>query len=146
MSLDMIIEPETGIVRLGAIDALMPRERLARVRPRVAHLLHAHQDHGNGYRWLYLNGLRFGGHSASLSLCFGWRGLEMMSWSVDLPGSPSGWPTQAAIHTELAFVRAALADMIGFAQGDGAMRFSWGSVWSSYDPKAGIASSGLRYA
>jgi hypothetical protein len=103
------------------------------------------RDFGNGYAWLDLEGLSFGGQPAWLSLCFHHGRLSEASWSVALPGAPEGWPTREAIDEEVEFVRAVLAQEIGFAPSGDSMTFPWGEVWSLFDPKGDLAANGLRY-
>ena len=141
----IIIEAETGAIQLGARDRLLPWESLAAVEPRVAHLLRHRKDFGTGYEWLYLQDLSFGGQPASLALCFAHRRLEMANVSVSLPGARDGWPGAEEIEAEVAFVRETLRGMVGFNPAKANKAFAWGSVWSEYDPKGDLASSGLRY-
>jgi hypothetical protein len=53
-----------------------------------------------------------------------------------------GWPTRAAIDAEIAFVRDVMAKEMGLKT----RQQSWGSVWSTFDPKGDLASNCLRYA
>jgi hypothetical protein len=128
-----------GDRRLGAGQSRRAVERL--MAPQVK----GRRDFGNGYAWLDLEGLSFGGQPAWLSLCFHRGRLSAANWSVGLPGAPEGWPTREAIDEEIAFVRSVLAQKIGFASRDGSMTFPWGEVWSLFDPKGDLAASGLRY-
>ena len=140
------IDPRTGAICLGTDIRLEPFQSRRAIEPLVADLIVQRQDHGNGYEWLYLGGLGFGGHPASLSLCFHGGRLERASWNVMLPGAPlqDGWPTQEAIDAEVDFVRTLLARE-GLALDGGSRSCAWGSLWSEYDPRAGLASHGLRY-
>jgi len=142
----IVIEAGTGVIRLGDRDRLLPWEPLDAIAPRVADLVRHRQDFGTGYEWLYLHKLSLGGQPAHLSLCFERKRLEMANLNVALPDARDGWPGKAEMDAEIAFVRAALAGMIGFKPTASSMSFGWGSVWSDYDPKADMASSGLRYA
>lgn len=104
-------------------------------------------DHRNGYQWIYLDGLSFGGVPAGMSLCFLRERLSEVHWSANLPDAEldEGWPTQAAIEGEVAFVRMTLARMSAKPEFTGRSIHAWGEVWSGVDAKAGIASSGVRY-
>ena len=140
------IDPRTGAIGVGTGVRLEPFQSQRTIEPLVADLIVQRQDHGNGYIWLYLDGLGFGGQPASLSLCFHGGRLEQISWNVMLPGAPlkDGWPTPEAIDAEIQFVRDVLARE-GLALDGGTRNCAWGSLWSDYDPRAGMASHGLRY-
>lgn len=147
MILTFSIEPDSGSACIGEfrLNAFQPK---AEIEPRVAHLVERSRDHGNGYAWLYLRGLSFGGQPAALSLGFYQGGLEQMGWSVTLPAEAdeNTWPSRKAIDAEVAFVR----DILGTQTGAGPkwkspMSFDWGEIWSGYDARADIASHGLRY-
>lgn len=105
-------------------------------------------DHHNGYEWLFFNGLMFAGQACGLSICFHHGHLREIHWGVVLPGAKmeSGWPTREAIEQEVAFVRAALSKIFSRSFSSGHEQFTWGQVWSVFDPKGFLASSGLRYA
>ena len=104
-------------------------------------------DHGNGYRWIYLDDLAFAGVPAAMSLCFLRDRLTEVHWSANLPDAEldEGWPTQASIEAEVAFVRRTLAERSPTGEFTGRAIHAWGEVWSGVDAKAGIASSGVRY-
>lgn len=147
MTLTFSIEPDSGSICIGPfrLSAFQPK---AEIEPRIAHLVERSRDHGNGYAWLYLQGVSFGGQPAVLSLCFHLGRLEQAGWSVTLPNEADagGWPSREAIDAEVAFVR----DILGAQTGAGPkwrspMSFGWGEMWSSFDPKADVASHGLRY-
>jgi hypothetical protein len=142
MATEFSIDADTGNLRLGLV-VLTPRQSRASVEPQVAGFRVGSNDHGNGYAWLHLGGLTFGGPPAFLSLCFHNRRLTEASWAVQLAGATAegGWPTREAIDDELAFVREALKTM-GLRTG----RTTWGEVWSTFDPKGFLAANGLRYA
>jgi hypothetical protein len=143
MMTSFTIDPSTGAIHIGDAIVLEPRQRRAAIEAEVSAWLAHSNDMGNGYAWLHLRGLRFGGHEAGLALCFHDGRLEQASWNVDLPGATleDGWPTQAAIDDEIAFVRRVLTDDMGLPPGE----TSWGEVWSAFDAKGCIASNGLRY-
>jgi len=68
--------------------------------------------------------------------------------SVSLPGATleDGWPTQAAIDAEVAFMRRTLGAALGCKLSGGHAHFNWGEAWARFDPKGFMASSGIRYA
>ena len=72
----------------------------------------------------------------------------MVAMGVSLPGAPleDGWPTQAAIDAEVAFMRRILATALGRKLTGGLARFDWGEAWARFDPKGFMASSGIRYS
>jgi hypothetical protein len=140
METKFTIDPQTGSLGVGEVR-LRPLQSKSEVELQVAQLIKGSRDHRNGFEWLYLTGLTFGGHPASVGLGFHAGRLEEASWSVQLPDAPTegGWPTRDAIDKEVAFVRDNLAH-------DGLdKRFSWGEVWSSFDAKGFMASNGVRY-
>ncbi|WMJ71547.1 hypothetical protein [Stenotrophomonas sp. 24(2023)] len=128
-------------LRIGA--ALTP----AQAGEAFAGLLRAPRDLGNGYHWLHLQGLSLQGVPAGAGLCFHGRSLRMVTFGVHLPGAPlqDGWPTQAAIDAEVAFMRRVLGTALGRPLSGGHARFDWGQAWARFDPKGFMASSGLRY-
>ena len=136
----IFIDRATGEIRIGDRALLKPNDAKTSVEPQIAGLLAGSRDHGNGYEWLNLRGLTFGGEVASLSLCFREGLLSEASWSVAL-GEAGGWPTKKAIDREVSFVRNALANGMGIKPG----RLPWGEVWCLFDARGDAASSGLRY-
>ena len=136
----IFIDRATGAIRIGDLALLTPNAAKASVEPQIAGLLAGSRDHGNGYEWLNLRGLTFGGEAASLSLCFRDGLLSEASWSVAL-GEEGGWPTKKAIDREVSFMRNALAKDMGIKPG----RLPWGEVWCLFDARGDTASSGLRY-
>lgn len=104
-------------------------------------------DHGNGYTWSYFHGLQFGGLPCALSLGFHHAVLTEVHLSVSLPDAQleSGWPTLAAIDAEIAYVRGVFTQQLGRAFGERSECFDWGVAWSGFDPKAYVASAGVRY-
>jgi hypothetical protein len=137
------IDPDTGDIRIGDSVVLTPRQAFATIEAVVANWLTGSSDMGNGYAWLHLKGLTFGGHDAGLALCFHDGRFEQASWNVDLSGATQeeGWPTREAIDEEIAFVRRILAADMGLKTGG----MPWGEIWSSFDAKGFLASNGLRY-
>ncbi|MBM3927437.1 MAG: hypothetical protein FJ335_03115 [Sphingomonadales bacterium] len=140
MDAQFTIDPQTGGLGVGDVR-LRPLQLKSEVESQVAQWIESSRDHGNGFQWLYLARLTFGGQPASVGLCFRVERLERASWAVQLPDAPmeGGWPTREAIDSEVAFVRDALA-----REGLNA-NFNWGEIWSSFDAKGFIASNGLRY-
>ncbi|WP_309753214.1 hypothetical protein [Novosphingobium sp.] len=145
MGIEITINPLTGSLGVGNVR-LQPRQSKLEFEPQIALLLKGSRDHGNGHEWLYLEGLTFGGQTALLSLCLHFGQLEQASWSVQLPDAPmdGGWPARKAIDEEIAFVRRTLEEG-GFHLSDGSLKFEWGELWSGFDAKGFLASSGLRY-
>ena len=144
MPLAFTIDRQDGALLVGDRRLTGGQRRREIERALGAHVMGG-RDFGNGYAWLDLEGLAFGGHPAWLSLCFLHGRLSEASWSVALPEAPDGWPTREAIDAEIAFVRTVLANEIGFASPDGSMTFPWGEVWSQFDPKGDLAANGIRY-
>ena len=145
MGTQLTIDAQTGSLSVGGVR-LQPLQSKSEVEGQTALLVKGSRDHGNGYEWLFLGGLTFGGQPASVDLCFHDGRLEQASWSVQLPDAPmeGGWPTREAIDKEVAFVRGTLAQY-GLNIGDNPKKFSWGEAWSSFDAKGFLASNGLRY-
>ncbi len=104
-------------------------------------------DHHNGYTWSYFHRLHFGGLPCALSLGFHHAVLTEVHLSVSLPDAPleSGWPTRAAIDAEIAYVRGVFTQQLGRVFGEHSECFDWGIAWSGFDPKAYLASAGIRY-
>lgn len=145
MGTHFTIDPHTGSLGIGGVR-LQPSQLKPEIEPHVAALVKGSRDHGNGYDWLYLEGLTFGGQPTSVGLCFHDGRLEQASWSVQFPDAPmdGGWPTRETIDKEIAFVRGILAQQ-GLNVSDHPNKFPWGEAWSSFDAKGFIASNGLRY-
>lgn len=142
----ILIDPRTGIVSVGDVMQIMPFETQSEIAPRVAEWLQRSRDHGNGYAWLTLTGLEFGGRSAVLRLGFHDERLAQFDWSVSLSDAPleGEMPAREAIDNEIAFVRNTLGRQ-GIALRVGQARMPWGEVWSMFDAKGGFASNGVRY-
>lgn len=143
MAPEISIDRDSGSIRIGDVALLKPHQRKDAVETQVANLLASSRDHGNGYEWLNLRGLTFGGQPASLSICFHDGHFEQASWNVGLADAPmeAGWPTRDAIDNELSFVREALARDMAIHAG----QMPWGEVWSHFDAKGFMAVNGLRY-
>ena len=139
------IDPRTGNIAVGQTH-LRRLQSKTEIVPQIAPFIERSRDHGNGYEWLYLKDLTFGGRPASLGLCFHEGRLRSASWSVRLQNvtGDSGWPSPREINEEIVFVRSILADT-GLKVGKKPATFAWGEVWSSFDAKASVASHGLRY-
>ncbi|MFV0624672.1 hypothetical protein ACBY01_11790 [Sphingomonas sp. ac-8] len=142
MATTFTIDRGTGIIRIGTVAALEAGQRRSAIEPGMTDWLTGFRDHGNGYAWLDLGDLTFGGQPASLALCFHEDRLEQASWSVRLSGVKPDWLGRAAIDAELAFVHATLGRDMGITVGP----TDWGEVWSCFDAKGGMASNGLRYS
>ncbi len=145
MEPEILIDAQSGAIMIGEAHQLGGGAGIEETAAALGAFVRLRHDLGNGYEWLYLHGLRFGEHPAHLSLCFQRGRLDMANFSISLPGAGPDWPTGAEIDAEIVFVREVLASMIGFDPAERSKVFPWGSVWSDYDPKAGIASNGLRY-
>jgi len=143
MAAELWINRDTGEIRIGDLVSLQPNQIKGSIEPLMADLLEGSRDHGNGFEWLDLRRLTFGGQPAALSICFHDGRLEQASWSVQLPDAPTegGWPTREAIDRELSFVRETLARDMNIHAG----HMPWGEVWSSFDEKGFMAANGLRY-
>ena len=108
------------------------------------------QNMGTGYRWLYLQGLSFGGRPCWLDLCFQarltGRRLESAHLSVDFRADPAPgqWASREEMEAELVFMRAELYRQLGRTF-DSDEEFPWGGAWCNYDPRSDTASSGVRY-
>lgn len=137
------IDEQTGDIRIGDTIVLKSGEQRAAAELQVATLADRSRDHGNGFSWLHLRGLTFGGQPAHLSLYFYDNLLDKASWSVRLPNAEmdGGWPTRDAIYAEVAFVHHTLIDEMGIRAGS----LPWGEAWSRFDAKGFSADNGLRY-
>ena len=146
MTIAFSIDPETGDIWIGEAR-LAAHQAKAEVEPRLAQLIEGARDHGNGYEWLYLGGVSFGGQPAGLALCFHNGRLAEAMWSLRYAevAEEGAWPSRDASEAEIAFVREVLARDMGFDARRASMRFGWGEVWSDYDEKGAMAGNGLRY-
>lgn len=112
----MKVNPTDGSIQLGTLPSLIcPTLSLDEARIAFVTLMHGEHDVGTGYYWLSLHRLSLGGAPAGISLCFHGQRLDMVTMSVDLPGATleDGWPTQAAIDAEVAFMRRTLGGGAG---------------------------------
>ncbi len=143
MAAELWINKDTGEIRIGDHGILQPNQARGSIEPLIADLLVCSRDHGNGFEWLYLRGLTFGGQPVGLSICFHDGCFEQASWSVNLPDAATegGWPTREAIDCELSFVRETLVREMNIRVG----KMPWGEVWSSFDAKGFMAANGLCY-
>lgn len=147
--LPLILNATDGSIQLGNLPTLigptLPRDE---ARVAFATLMRGERDVGTGYHWLSLHQLSLGGAPAGISLCFHGQQLDMVTVGVDLPGATleDGWPTQAVIDAEVAFMRRTLGAALGRKLAGGHARFGWGEAWARFDPKGFMASSGIRYA
>lgn len=145
----MLLDPADGSIRLGNLPTVIsPTLSQYEARAAFATLMHGERDVGTGYVWLSLHRLSLGGTPAGISLCFHGQQLEMVTMGIDLPGAAlqDGWPTQAAIDAEVAFMKRTLGAALGRKLAGGRARFDWGEAWARFDPKGFMASSGIRYA
>lgn len=143
------VDSEDGSVKLPELGlALGKGLPQSSVELMLADFWKGARDHGNGYSWVNFSGLTFGGAPCGLAVGFHHSALTQSFLSVFLPDMEleDGWPTREAIDKEIAFVRKTLWDQLGRKFGDKTENFTWGVAWCSYDPKAGVASSGVRYS
>lgn len=145
---EITIDPTTGAVSIGEISLTL-QEGISYVtaKAELSPLQRGEQDHRNGYCWLHLHRLSFGGKPAGLGLCFFNSRLCQLHWGVTLreDASDNSWPTQEESDREVVFLRETLRPMLSRSFSSGEERFDWGSVWAAYDMKGGFASAGLRY-
>jgi hypothetical protein len=143
MDAELWINRTSGDIRIGNLALLQPSQSKGSIEPLVADLLDGSRDYGNGFEWLFLSGLTFGGQPAWLSICFHDGLLREASWNVQLPDAPTEqcWPTREAIDDELSFVRETLVREMNIHTG----QMPWGEVWSTFDAKGFMAANGLRY-
>jgi hypothetical protein len=148
MALDLSIDRDTGVVLIGADLRLRAGDARPEARERLAALVRGKRDFGNGYAWVDLRGLAFGGYACAAGLCFFEDRLREVSWGVSLPGArlEQGWPTRDAIDEEIEFVLGVLRHQLSRGFEEGREVFPWGTVWSQFDPKGFTAGNGLRYA
>ncbi|MHC1653906.1 hypothetical protein ACODUL_11535 [Stenotrophomonas maltophilia] len=147
-TLPMRLDPADGSIQLGHLTTLIsPTLSQDEARAAFATLMHGERDVGTGYVWLSLHRLSLGGTPAGISLCFHGQQLDRVTMGVDLPGAAlqDGWPTQAAIDAEVAFMKRTLGAALGRKLAGGHARFDWGEAWARFDPKGFLASSGIRY-
>jgi len=142
---EITIDSQSGTFGIGNVT-LEPQQIKSEVEKILSQLLKSQRDHSNGYEWLYLEGLTFGGEPTSAGLCFQDGKLEHVSWSVMLPDAPmeGDWPTREAIDAEVAFVRGVLARK-GITVGERPQKYLWGEIWSTFDSKGFVAANGLRF-
>ncbi len=144
----MLLNASDGSIQLGNLPTLIsPTLSLEEARIAFVTLMHGERDVGTGYHWLSLHRLSLGGAPAGISLCFHGQQLDMVTMGVSLPGATleDGWPTQAAIDVEVAFMKRTLSAALGRKLAGGHARFDWGEAWARFDPKGFMASSGICY-
>ena len=125
---------------------LCPGTRIDVVQGALAKFYRRSINHNNGYEWLSFGGLSFAGRSCGISVCFMQGALSEVHWGVSAPDAKEkSWPSREDIDEELAFVRSVLSKLLSRSFASGSERFSWGLVWSTFDPKGFMASSGVRY-
>ena len=141
------------IDRAGCLRLTNPSFMLGRnaeyepCRATLAPLVRGKRDYGNGYCWLTLNRMTFGGEPCGAALCFFENRLKEAAWSVSLSTQKleGGWPTKESSDAEIAFIRGELVRQLGRSLPTGLARFDWGEVWSIFDEKGYSARSGLRW-
>jgi len=147
MAYDLAVDPANGALTLAGwatIGAGQPRSAL---EPALRPLIKGELDHRNGYVWLTIGGLAFGGLPCTLGLCFNGGAVSEAGWNLEMPDAvlEHGWPTRETSDREVAFCRQVLAGQIGREVPEEGLAFAWGRLWCAYDDKGGTASTGLRY-
>ncbi len=139
--------PENGLVSIGEGFTLFAGINRERVETGLSNYYRRSIDHRNGYEWLSFGGLKLFEQECGLSTCFYNGRLREIHWSVSLPDAviENGWPTREAIDQEVSFMRNALGNIFTRTFASGTEQFDWGVVWSTFDNKGFLASSGLRY-
>lgn len=140
------VDAKDGTVHIGsaAVRGGMPLEL---ARDSLEGLLRNERDVGNGYLWLSVSNVAFGGRPGGLSLCFHQGKLEMVTLGVSLPDDEllEGWPTEESSMRQVMFLRKELERQLLVTFQQGVARFSWGSAWSRFDPKGFMATAGVAY-
>ncbi len=97
---------------------------------------------GTGWAWYSLP--RFEDRAVVVSITLGFEGSRLSQLEL-LDGNPKfgiGWDNWSEQNEKLR------ADSIGgwlTAQGFPSGRYTWGEVWSGYDPRGGFGSAGVRF-
>jgi hypothetical protein len=144
----LTISPLDGSVHIvGIALALCKGTTCENTLSELGPLFRAANDFGNGYQWLSFHQVTLGGQPCDFTLGFYLGKLEDAHFNVALPGAKmeGGWPTRRAIEEELAFMKKELAAQLGVKLGRHDVRFPWGRVWSTFDPKGFQASTGMCY-
>jgi hypothetical protein len=105
-------------------------------------------DKGNGYLWLGLREpVNLDAMPAWISLCFHRGRLAMVTFGVALPDDEleEDWPTEATSKRQVAFIRNALGRQLKERIRDRGVEYPWGRVYSSFDMRGFMASSGVTY-
>lgn len=141
------VDPADGSIRIQGCDLLVGAGlSKAEALTRLSKFLHSQIDHKNGYEWLNLRGISFGGYPAGLSLCFFDGRLQELRFGAGLSDESRGkWPTRDAIDRQVSFVLAELRKQLARPFVSSSEHFPWGIAWSAFDEKGYVASSGLRY-
>ena len=66
---EITIDPQSGTFGIGNVT-FDPQQLKSEVEKIIPQLLKGQRDYNNGYEWLYLEGLTFGGAPTSAGLCF----------------------------------------------------------------------------
>lgn len=142
----ILVRPMDGSLHLDLI-VLRASMRLQDVRDALGGRGGQTRDLGNGYVWLFLGALSFGGRPAGLSLCFHEEALEMVTFGVSLPDDQmlDGWPSEESSLRQVRFMKKELECQLGVPLEEGIARFAWGCAWSRFDPKGFMASAGVSY-
>ena len=148
MEPEFFIDCQNGRFSVGGANTIGAGDTKVEVEAKSASLSREWKDGGNGYEWLNLQGLSFGGVPCGLAMCFHHGRLREASWSASLPGAEleGGWPTRKSIDEEIDFVRKTLKQQVRRDFQTGIEGFPWGTMWSHFNAKGFLASNGLRYS
>jgi hypothetical protein len=144
---ELIVDPESGALTLTGLARISAGQTRAALEPELRPCVTGQRDHRNGYAWLMVGGLTFGGLPCSLGICFHDGAMSEAGWNLRLPDAAlkDGWPTRETSDREVAFCRQVLAGQLGRDVPEEGLTFPWGRLWCAYDDKGGTASTGLRY-
>jgi hypothetical protein len=142
----LTFNPSTGHIEIGSNIILSNNLSLTQSLDILADYFFNTRDLKNGYIWIDLKGLSFGKKPCFLSLCFFNGKLISATWNIILSNAPIVWPDKENILEELELVRTELKAQLGVQLSNKQFKFSWGYVWSYFDPKGNLASNGLRYS
>lgn len=149
MNAELSISAQDGSIRISSVAQAISRGiRRDVIASEMEAFARGNIDHRNGYEWLMFHKLAFESQPCGLSLCFYEGSLQEVHLGVQLANASSkaSWPTREAIDAEVSFMRQAFAKIFSRKFLTGEERFTWGVVWSAFDAKGFLASSGIRYA
>lgn len=149
MQLSLTISRVDGTISIDSIDyAIGKGTSKSVVESEFARLNKSHIEHGNGYEWITLGGISFGGIPSCLSLCFFLDAVQQVQIGVSILDveCADNWATRASSEREVEAVCRELGKQLDCDFSSGQVTFSWGTVWSVFDERSCHPSSGLRYA